>query len=514
MTSPPSRAARRLAAVAVMVTSALGGTAALTAGANERVDVATDGLRLAFAPPAIAPVLWQACRPSCAATDHGGGIARRFTGADDVPMPRVVLRGADGDPGSVPADVSVSETAAATVVTLTSALGGGLRFERSFAIARHGFEVTIAARVVGAGAAAFMHGRQIAVELDAGPGWPAVPGGWLTVGDELQRVAVSPEGVRRLADVARGPVRLAPTEWLGFRDRFWTMLVRAGDGASVELASSGPRAIVVASTSGATAVRHTVYAGPLDYGALGRADPDLRRLLFSGLWNWLRALGIGSLRLLDGLIALVGHPGPAIVLLAVAVKALLFPLTALAHRWQEQVDVARARLQPEIDAIKAAYRGEAQASRLLDLHRREGVHPLYTLKSLAGVLIQLPVFVAVFDMLAENVALDGVSFLGIHDLAQPDRLLALPLALPLVGSSINVLPFAMVVVSLVAAARFDASALPAALRSRQRRSLAGMAVLFFVLFYRFPAGMVLYWTSTNAVQLAVREARRLRGPRG
>ena len=94
------------------------------------------------------------------------------------------------------------------------------------------------------------------------------------------------------------------------------------------------------------------------------------------------------------LIAIVGHPGPAIILLAVAVKLLLWPVTTIAHRLQAQVDETRGRLQPEIDAIKARYRGEEQARRLLELYRRERVHPLYTLKSLVGVLIQLPVFIS------------------------------------------------------------------------------------------------------------------------
>jgi membrane protein insertase Oxa1/YidC/SpoIIIJ len=124
------------------------------------------------------------------------------------------------------------------------------------------------------------------------------------------------------------------------------------------------------------------------------------------------------------------------------------------------------------------------------------------------VLIQLPVFIAVFDMLAENFALHGASFLGIRDLAQPDALIPLPVALPWLGRRLNLLPFIMSGVSLAAAARYEAVALTPDLVRRQRRNLAAMAALFFILFYAFPAGMVLYWTSTNALQLIVREAYR------
>jgi membrane protein insertase Oxa1/YidC/SpoIIIJ len=58
--------------------------------------------------------------------------------------------------------------------------------------------------------------------------------------------------------------------------------------------------------------------------------------------------------------------------------------------------------------------------------------------------------------------------------------------------------------------RFRSAVLTPPLVRRQRRNLIGMTLLFFLLFYTFPAGMVLYWTSTNAVQLVGQELGRLR----
>src|SRR5206468_12853009 len=104
----------------------------------------------------------------------------------------------------------------------------------------------------------------------------------------------------------------------------------------------------------------TFYAGPLEHATLTRADPRLGRLLFSGLWFWLRPLSFGLLFLLRGLTELIGHPGAAIIALAVSVKILLLPLTTVPEPLQEQVNVTQARLQPGIDAIKTAPRGEAR----------------------------------------------------------------------------------------------------------------------------------------------------------
>jgi membrane protein insertase Oxa1/YidC/SpoIIIJ len=80
---------------------------------------------------------------------------------------------------------------------------------------------------------------------------------------------------------------------------------------------------------------------------------------------------------------------------------------------------------------------------------------------------------------------------------------------PFFGCDLNLLPFLMSSASLAALLRFRSAVLTPSLVRRQRRNLIGMTLLFFLLFYTFPAGMVLYWTSTNCFQLVVQEARRL-----
>jgi membrane protein insertase Oxa1/YidC/SpoIIIJ len=114
-------------------------------------------------------------------------------------------------------------------------------------------------------------------------------------------------------------------------------------------------------------------------------------------------------------------------------------------------------------------------------------------------------------MLAEDFDLSRMAFLWIQDLSRPDELGRLPVCLPFFGCYLNLLPFLMSGVSLAALLRFRSSALTPSLVRRQRRNLAGMTLLFFLLFYTFPAGMVLYWTSTNALQLAGQEVRRRLG---
>ena len=475
-----------------------------------RIDITTENLELVFSPSAPAPLTWRACWPSCVSADGGAGTAIRFA---ITARPRVSAGGVDRDAGLSrgPVAADTVDTPSTRTVIFTSEPVDGLRLVTAFEIARRGYDVTVMTRVIGPNAEAFMAGRRLTLELDTAGSWsPKTTDGWVAIGNDVRRFVLGDGRVRLLGGDERGPVPLPPGQWIGFRDRFWTFTARGVAGVSAQLPTGAPLAATLESAPGAVSARYRVYSGPVEYRVLGRVDPNLTSLLFAGLWFWLRALSLGALWLLDTLIAVVGRPGPAIVLLAVVVKVLLLPVTAIAHRLQAQVDRTRGRLQPEIDAIKAEYRGEAQARGLLDLYRRQGVHPLYTLKSLVGVLIQLPVFIAVFDMLAENFALHGASFLWIRDLAQPDGLIPLPVGMPGLGHRLNLLPFLMAGASLAASARYDAPALTPTLRRRQRRNLAAMVAVFFVLFYAFPAGMVLYWTSTNALQLATREIARWR----
>jgi YidC/Oxa1 family membrane protein insertase len=477
--------------------------------------VTTRRLDLVFSLDGASPVAWRACHPSCAQADVGQGTSVRFTGRDDPPQARLYLRGpgppVDLERLSFTADLT--EGARARMVTLSADLpGGGVRMAKSFEVSREGYEVVMTVRLSGEKAAAFTAGRRLELELRAGRGLLPTPApGFSAMLDRVSRVVVAGEGVRAVGDDARDPTPLGAGDWVGFRGRFWAMLLRPGGAGVLEPPSGASAALVTADESGLLSWRYTFYSGPLESRALTRADPGLERLLFSGLWSWLRALSVGLLFLLHWLTALVGQPGLAIVALAVSVKVLLLPLTLVAERWQEQVNATQARLQPGLDAIKAAHRGEERARRTLGLYREEGVHPLYTLWSLLGVLIQLPVFVAVFDMLAEDFDLSRVGFLWIQDLSRPDELGRLPVCLPFFGCYLNLLPFLMSGVSLVALLRFRSSVLTPSLVRRQRRNLTGMTLLFFLLFYTFPAGMVLYWTSTNAFQLAAQEVgRRLR----
>ncbi len=484
-------------------------------GTGERVRVATERLEIVLAIDGGRPVTWRACRPSCLRADAESGTSIRFTGDGDTPQPRLILHGPGG-----PIDLGRLRFTAAPEgpvprVTIRADLPvDGVRLEESFAPSRDGYDTAVTVRLVGPGAAAFAATARPALEVAPGRELrPPPAAGFAAMLERVGRVTVAGGTVHAVAEAPGPGGTLRAGEWAGVRGRFWAMLARPdGAGAAVEPRPGPGVALVAPAAPGpaSTEWRYTIYAGPVEQQPLGHVDPELERLLLSGLWWWLRALALGLLQLLRRWTALLGHPGVAIVALAVSVKVLLLPLAAVAERLQERVNVTQARLQPGLDAINAAHRGEERTRRTLALYRELGVHPLYTLQSLAGFLIQIPVFIAVFDMLAEDIDLYRARFLWIADLSRPDALAPLPACVPFFGCELNLLPFLMSGVSLATLLRFRSRVLTPALVRRQRRNLASMTGLFFLLFYTFPAGMVLYWTSTNAFQLVSQEVGRWR----
>jgi YidC/Oxa1 family membrane protein insertase len=205
----------------------------------------------------------------------------------------------------------------------------------------------------------------------------------------------------------------------------------------------------------------------------------------------------------------VGSFGLAIIMLSLANKILLSPLTMLADRWQAEVNRIHTLLKPQLDEIKQNFKGEEAHMRTLDVYKKNNVSQFYTFKSAAGFLIQIPIFIAVFDMLGENIALNEIAFLWVNDLAKPDQLADLPFVLPFFGGWLNILPFLMTGLSVLAAVVHAEDSLSPDLQRQQSKRLFLMSAAFFAVFYTFPAGMVLYWTSSNLFHLLKVESARL-----
>jgi len=193
--------------------------------------------------------------------------------------------------------------------------------------------------------------------------------------------------------------------------------------------------------------------------------------------------------------------GVTIIILSLLFKIFMLPSNILLIRSQRRVSYIQAKLNPALEKIKVDFSGQEAHEKAMAAYKAEGVSPFYTLKPLMFVLIPLPFLIAIFNVLGELDLLVGQSFLWIRDLAYPDKIFDFAINIPLLGSSLNLLPFLMTSLTVLAALFYKDKIISKKELNRQKFNLCCMAVGLFILFYPFPSAMVLYWTSANVWQI-------------
>jgi YidC/Oxa1 family membrane protein insertase len=440
------------------------------------------------------PVAWRACAPDCAGGESfvllseapQGGRLRFVVPADPA-------RTAALDALQYGYELRESDGRWTAVLTARSPIGGRV-LRQQYTFDPRGRTLSMSLQLPPGAGLEFAGGRALVPEEY--PGFGGLYSNARAVAlDAHGQQALAEEGEARTAGRA-----LAAGEWAGMRGRFWTVMIRSEAPLVVDASEVTPDEPVLglrAPDAARADLLLQAYAGPVARDDFAVAAPELQGMLYAALWNPLRRLSFGLQWMLDRWQDLVGRAWLAILLLSLSVKLLMAPLIAVAERWQADVNRTKSLLEPELAAIRREYKGEEAHNRTLAVYRTHGVSHFYSFKSLAGFMIQIPVFIAAFDMLGENFRLAGESFLWIDDLASPDHFAALPFVLPFFGGHVNLLPIVMTLFTVLASRLQEEPSLTPDLRQAQRWRLYAMAGVFFVLLYTFPAAMVLYWTANN-----------------
>jgi YidC/Oxa1 family membrane protein insertase len=180
--------------------------------------------------------------------------------------------------------------------------------------------------------------------------------------------------------------------------------------------------------------------------------------------------------------------GISVLAISAVVSFLCLPLYAIADRRQEAERTLQKKLKPKIDKIKSVFKGDEQYMILSTYYRQNHYHPLYALRSSAGLLIQIPFFIAAYSYLSHLETLRGASFLFIRDLGAPDASIA--------PGGVNFLPLLMTAINCAAGAIYTRG-----FPLRDKIQVYGTSALFLLLLYNSPAGLVMYWTMNNVFSL-------------
>ena len=315
---------------------------------------------------------------------------------------------------------------------------------------------------------------------------------------------------------------LAEPDWAGLHSRYFALLIKPVDTATIahvqaryqegDQHASTPGAFLptlqlsladLPQSTGQTSWHEfTVFSGPRSRTALSDEHSDFRDLLFPGLWEWMRMLCFALLWVLEALFALIPSWGLAIIALALLVRLAMYPVARRALASQQAFADVQRTIQPEISKIKQQYKGGEQSERILQLYEQHDTSPLAGLKPLLIVLVQIPIFIALFHVLGQAYELRDAPFLWMDTLAEPDQLFHFGTELPFFGAWFNLLPVLLALSTLLTLKLSPAPAADRAAQRRQNYFLGLMTVGFFLIFYPFPSGMVLYWTAANILHIA------------
>ena len=182
----------------------------------------------------------------------------------------------------------------------------------------------------------------------------------------------------------------------------------------------------------------------------------------------------------------------ALVAVSLTVNFLALPLYNIADRLQLKERETQRRLAPWVRHIKKYFSGDEQFMRLSAYYKENGYHPLYALRSSLSIMIEIPFFIAAYHFLSHSTSLQGSQFCVLADLGRPDGLVSLGGNL-----SVNVLPVIMTAINLVSGAVYTRNA-PA----KEKIQLYAMTLLFLVILYNSPSGLVCYWILNNLFSLA------------
>ena len=193
--------------------------------------------------------------------------------------------------------------------------------------------------------------------------------------------------------------------------------------------------------------------------------------------------------------------GMTIILFSILFKIFMTPNQFFINKTQDRVSTIQTLLSPELDNINSKYSGEEKHIKTLKIYKKYNVPIFYKVRPLLFVIVPIPFWIAIFNVLGAMPELHGEEFLWIKDLSLPDNIYQLPFPIPFLGSNINFLPIIMTIVAFFGVFKigFYRKSIPTIYK--QKRNLACMAFIFFILFYSFPSAMVLYWTCSNLLSL-------------
>ena len=230
-----------------------------------------------------------------------------------------------------------------------------------------------------------------------------------------------------------------------------------------------------------------IYAGPASSKGMEAYGEGYEESINYGFFGIIAHALMAAARMIH---KVVGNWGVSIIILSVLLNILLFPLSMKSFSSMKKMH----ELHPQMEKLKVQLKDNPQKlnQEIMGMYKKYKVNPF---GGCLPLLLQMPIFISLYQALSRSIELRGASFLWIRDLSMPDAV-PIPITLPIIGNSVNILPLLMVV-GMVLQQRMSTKVMGSAVtdeqKQQQKMMLIIMPVMFGFIFYNMPSGLVLYW---------------------
>ncbi len=289
-------------------------------------------------------------------------------------------------------------------------------------------------------------------------------------------------------------------KFVAIRDRYFCAIIEPENNFQGFIKKLGPQESeigviskdIIIPANQAQVLKFHIYLGPQELRSINAVKPAWSTVIYYGMFDIISHI---LLQALDLLYKIVHNWGWAIILLSLLVYFALYPLTLKQMRSMKDMQA----IQPKIEALRKEYKDNPQKlnKEIMELYREHKVNPF---GGCLPLVLQMPIFFALYQALMRSIVLKGAKFLWIKDLSEPDRLFTLPQSLPVLGNEINILPIIMAI-GMFVQQKMSMTSMSGSGAEQQKIMLIIMPIMFGIIFYHMPAGLVLYWFVNSMLML-------------
>ncbi len=287
-------------------------------------------------------------------------------------------------------------------------------------------------------------------------------------------------------------------DWIAFKNKYYTIIAKPDfDSKGVftkDIAGQPALGFIVEDDKIAAgeirAYKINLYIGPMEIKELEKVEIGFTKVLNFG---FLTSISLILLGILQFFYSFLHNYGVSILLLTLCINLFLYPLTFKSLKSMQKLQ----ELQPHMERIRQENKDNPTKlnKEIMELYRRYKVNPM---GGCLPMILQMPVFIALYNTLSRSVELKNAHFLWIRDLSMPDAFFPLGFNIPLLGSAINLLPILMIG-AMILQQKISQSTTGSSQTEQQKLIANIMPVMFGFIFYSLPSGLVLYWLTSTLV---------------